>query len=141
MRTRPVARQTRIWPWRRLLLAMGAATSQVPETCAKGLTHKNAGSHWPRIFVNCSRKVDVAEVHPNVRCESGLASFAGLWRGDRRARNAGAMPSPINVLVLCPGGLEYGGGIGRQMGYFLAALPTRRRGQRIASSIRVGRGS
>jgi glycosyltransferase involved in cell wall biosynthesis len=29
---------------------------------------------------------------------------------------------PINVLVLCPGGLEHGGGIGRQMGYFLAAL-------------------
>jgi glycosyltransferase involved in cell wall biosynthesis len=29
----------------------------------------------------------------------------------------------INVLVLCPGGLEHGGGIGRQMGYFLAALP------------------
>ena len=30
---------------------------------------------------------------------------------------------PKNVLVLCPGGLEQGGGIGRQMGYFLAALP------------------
>jgi glycosyltransferase involved in cell wall biosynthesis len=30
---------------------------------------------------------------------------------------------PINVLVLCPGGLEHGGGIGRQMGYFLAAVP------------------
>jgi glycosyltransferase involved in cell wall biosynthesis len=30
---------------------------------------------------------------------------------------------PIKVLVLCPGGLEHGGGIGRQMGYFLAALP------------------
>jgi hypothetical protein len=27
------------------------------------------------------------------------------------------------VLVLCPGGLEHGGGIGRQMGYFLSALP------------------
>jgi glycosyltransferase involved in cell wall biosynthesis len=27
------------------------------------------------------------------------------------------------VLVLCPGGLEHGGGIGRQMGYFLDALP------------------
>ena len=27
------------------------------------------------------------------------------------------------MLVLCPGGLEHGGGIGRQMGYFLAALP------------------
>ena len=42
-----------------------------------------------------------------------------------RARNAGDAPEapPINVLVLCPGGLEHGGGIGRQMGYFLAALP------------------
>ena len=30
---------------------------------------------------------------------------------------------PIAVLVLCPGGLEHGGGIGRQMGYFLGALP------------------
>jgi glycosyltransferase involved in cell wall biosynthesis len=27
------------------------------------------------------------------------------------------------VLLLCPGGLEHGGGIGRQMGYFLCALP------------------
>ena len=26
------------------------------------------------------------------------------------------------VLLLCPGGLEHGGGIGRQMGYFLSAL-------------------
>jgi hypothetical protein len=30
---------------------------------------------------------------------------------------------PVSVLVLCPGGLEHGGGIGRQMGYFLSALP------------------
>jgi glycosyltransferase involved in cell wall biosynthesis len=44
---------------------------------------------------------------------------------DQRARNAddGAGARSINVLVLCPGGLEHGGGIGRQMGYFLAALP------------------
>jgi hypothetical protein len=28
-----------------------------------------------------------------------------------------------SVLVLCFGGLEHGGGIGRQMGYFLSALP------------------
>jgi glycosyltransferase involved in cell wall biosynthesis len=27
------------------------------------------------------------------------------------------------VLLLCPGGLERGGGIGRQMGYFLSSLP------------------
>jgi glycosyltransferase involved in cell wall biosynthesis len=27
------------------------------------------------------------------------------------------------ILLLCPGGLERGGGIGRQMGYFLSALP------------------
>ena len=27
------------------------------------------------------------------------------------------------VLLLCPGGLEHGGGIGRQMGYFLSAVP------------------
>jgi peptidoglycan/LPS O-acetylase OafA/YrhL/glycosyltransferase involved in cell wall biosynthesis len=39
--------------------------------------------------------------------------------------NAGDGPAApaIGVLVLCPGGLENGGGIGRQMGYFLAALP------------------
>jgi glycosyltransferase involved in cell wall biosynthesis len=36
---------------------------------------------------------------------------------------AGAATPAIGVLVLCPGGLEHGGGIGRQMGYFLAALP------------------
>ncbi|MGA9565029.1 MAG: hypothetical protein WBS19_05860, partial [Candidatus Korobacteraceae bacterium] len=49
-----------------------------------------------------------------------------LYRsGDRRARNADDEPAspPIAVLVLCPGGLEHGGGIGRQMGYFLGALP------------------
>jgi glycosyltransferase involved in cell wall biosynthesis len=39
-------------------------------------------------------------------------------------RHNGDGPSaPVNVLVLCPGGLEHGGGIGRQMGYFLAAVP------------------
>jgi glycosyltransferase involved in cell wall biosynthesis len=40
----------------------------------------------------------------------------------RRSGNLPRAPT-INVLVLCPGGLGYGGGIGRQMGYFLAALP------------------
>jgi glycosyltransferase involved in cell wall biosynthesis len=38
--------------------------------------------------------------------------------------------SPLEVLVLCPGGLEHGGGIGRQMGYFLAALPKTSEGPR-----------
>jgi glycosyltransferase involved in cell wall biosynthesis len=33
------------------------------------------------------------------------------------------MAPPNSVLVLCPGGLQHGGGIGRQMDYFLAALP------------------
>lgn len=28
-----------------------------------------------------------------------------------------------SVIILCPGGLEHGGGIGRQMGYFLRAIP------------------
>jgi glycosyltransferase involved in cell wall biosynthesis len=41
-----------------------------------------------------------------------------------------ASSSPIEVLVLCPGGLEHGGGIGRQMGYFLAALPGASEGPR-----------
>ena len=45
-------------------------------------------------------------------------------------RSADGVPSPINVLVLCPGGLEHGGGIGRQMGYFLAALPKTSEGPR-----------
>ena len=44
--------------------------------------------------------------------------LAPSLRADRRP----ATP-PISVLVLCPGGLEHGGGIGRQIGYFLAALP------------------
>jgi len=41
------------------------------------------------------------------------------------SRHSGGGPrtSPTNVLVLCPGGLEHGGGIGRQMAYFLTALP------------------
>jgi glycosyltransferase involved in cell wall biosynthesis len=38
-------------------------------------------------------------------------------------RNGDGPSAPVNVLVLCPGGLEHGGGIGRQMGYFLASLP------------------
>jgi glycosyltransferase involved in cell wall biosynthesis len=38
------------------------------------------------------------------------------------SRNGTAARS-IGVLVLCPGGLEHGGGIGRQMEYFLSALP------------------
>ena len=43
---------------------------------------------------------------------------------DRPARCADKPGAPpINILVLCAGGLEHGGGIGRQMGYFLAALP------------------
>jgi glycosyltransferase involved in cell wall biosynthesis len=37
--------------------------------------------------------------------------------------NDGPPVPTISVLVLCPGGLEHGGGIGRQMGYFLASLP------------------
>jgi len=36
---------------------------------------------------------------------------------------SGPAASAIDVLVLCPGGLEHGGGIGRQMGYFLDTLP------------------
>ena len=44
-----------------------------------------------------------------------------------RAREGPATPA-ARVLVLCPGGLEHGGGIGRQMGYFLAALPQERDG-------------
>jgi glycosyltransferase involved in cell wall biosynthesis len=42
------------------------------------------------------------------------------------SRQTGGRPRalPNQVLVLCPGGLEHGGGIGRQMGYFLSALPS-----------------
>ena len=55
-------------------------------------------------------------------------SWARVIRGatilapSRNADNRPGAP-PINVLLLCPGGLEHGGGIGRQIGYFLAALP------------------
>ena len=45
------------------------------------------------------------------------------WRHPQLYRSGDRRPPPINVLVLCPGGLEHGGGIGRQMGYFLAHLP------------------
>ena len=50
---------------------------------------------------------------------------APLDQRSARSRHSGGPPRvpPKNVLVLCPGGLEHGGGIGRQMGYFLAALP------------------
>jgi glycosyltransferase involved in cell wall biosynthesis len=50
---------------------------------------------------------------------------APLDQRSARSRHSGGPPRvpPKNVLVLCPGGLEQGGGIGRQMGYFLAALP------------------
>ena len=39
------------------------------------------------------------------------------------ADQAGAAVGVKSVLLLCPGGLEHGGGIGRQMGYFLSGLP------------------
>ena len=39
---------------------------------------------------------------------------------DSAPRGGRALASMGTVLVLCPGGLEHGGGIGRQMGYFLA---------------------
>ena len=55
-----------------------------------------------------------AELHPQ--------SYRSCDQSARNADDASEAP-PINVLVLCPGGLEHGGGIGRQMGYFLAALP------------------
>lgn len=56
------------------------------------------------------------------------------WTSDGGALEQIAAPSPERrpnapevagapVLVLCAGGLEHGGGIGRQMGYFLAGLP------------------
>jgi exopolysaccharide biosynthesis WecB/TagA/CpsF family protein len=35
-----------------------------------------------------------------------------------------------NVIILCPGGLEHGGGIGRQMGYFLRARQLQTNGPR-----------
>lgn len=45
---------------------------------------------------------------------------------DRRLRQAALPASGVTshgqVLIVCPGGLENGGGIGRQMAYFLAAL-------------------
>jgi hypothetical protein len=54
----------------------------------------------------------------------GLRVFAGATiLAPSRHSGGGPRTSPINVLVLCPGGLEHGGGIGRQMGYFLDALP------------------
>lgn len=37
-------------------------------------------------------------------------------------------PQLGTVVILCPGGLEHGGGIGRQMGYFLRACPLRANG-------------
>jgi glycosyltransferase involved in cell wall biosynthesis len=46
------------------------------------------------------------------------------WPSDMPRKTGGRIPvRTVAVLMLCPGGLEHGGGIGRQMGYFLAALP------------------
>ena len=39
----------------------------------------------------------------------------------RRREIDSERPSRGTVIILCPGGLEHGGGIGRQMGYFLQA--------------------
>jgi glycosyltransferase involved in cell wall biosynthesis len=52
----------------------------------------------------------------------GLIGRPTILARSGHADHGPAAPS-IKVLVLCPGGLEHGGGIGRQMGYFLAALP------------------
>jgi glycosyltransferase involved in cell wall biosynthesis len=62
-----------------------------------------------------------------MRCCIPLPSPTDAWQVMTHAplRRSGDLPGapPINVLVLCPGGLGHGGGIGRQMGYFLGALP------------------
>ena len=52
-----------------------------------------------------------AELHSGIRCYFGIGAFILDFVKKRQ------------VLLLCPGGLEDGGGIGRQMGYFLSALP------------------
>ena len=58
--------------------------------------------------------------------QSGMARSLGLLRAlggaPLRPAREGLGERPRDVLVLCPGGLEHGGGIGRQMGYFLDAL-------------------
>ena len=57
------------------------------------------------------------------RCLSWVRVIGGPTVASRRNAGDGLAVPAINVLVLCPGGLEHGGGIGRQMGYFLGALP------------------
>lgn len=51
---------------------------------------------------------------------------SGAAGADATLRIQASIPDFVKtrrVLLLCPGGLEHGGGIGRQMGYFLSALP------------------
>ena len=50
------------------------------------------------------------------------APFDQRLAPSRHSADGPATPAVL-VLLLCPGGLEHGGGIGRQMGYFLAHLP------------------
>ena len=68
-------------------------------SCRAAINMRTRSLCWPRMF-------DGATIQVSSRCSDG-----------------GSRTSSTNVLVLCPGGLEHGGGIGRQMGYFLAALP------------------
>src|ERR1700722_8401533 len=58
--------------------------------------------------------------HAPQRARTGAPECLGI--SVMRPRVGLAMRT-TGVLVLCPGGLEHGGGIGRQMGYFLDALP------------------
>ena len=44
--------------------------------------------------------------------------------GPARQVRASSSTRSCLVIIVCPGGLEHGGGIGRQMGYFLAAQDT-----------------
>lgn len=57
-----------------------------------------------------------------------------MWRTSRHTHSHNTLPDQRSyhqgsahgtVVIICPGGLEHGGGIGRQMGYFLRALADR----------------
>ena len=50
-----------------------------------------------------------------------VAAEADLIGRPSLRRTAETDPAAPTVVILCPGGLEHGGGIGRQMSYFLAA--------------------
>jgi hypothetical protein len=65
-----------------------------------------------------------------------MSAFGVIHRSFRKHEDTDGGRPTSSVLIVSPGGLEHGGGIGRQMGYFLRGLDAspNRLGYRVVDS-------